>query len=65
MPHALVKAHAALDKAVDAACLAAENTAGRKPPKLDTDAERVVFPFQRYPQITSLLPEPAAAHATA
>ncbi|MCO5055119.1 DNA methyltransferase [Thermomonas sp.] len=56
MPPALVKAHAALDKAVDAAYLAAEKTAGRKPPKLTTDAERVAFLFQRYQAITSLLP---------
>ena len=56
MPPALVKAHAALDKAVDAAYIAAEKAAGRKPPKLATDAERVAFLFQRYQAITSLLP---------
>ncbi|MFN3310970.1 MAG: DNA methyltransferase [Thermomonas sp.] len=56
MPPALVKAHAALDKAVDAAYLAAEKAAGRKPPKLSTDAERVAFLFQRYQALTSLLP---------
>ncbi|MFN7182982.1 MAG: DNA methyltransferase [Thermomonas haemolytica] len=56
MPPALVKAHAALDKAVDAAYLAAEKAAGRKPPKLDTDAERVAFLFQRYQALTRLLP---------
>ena len=56
MPPALVKAHAALDKAVDAAYLAAEKTAGRKPPKLTTDAERVAFLFERYQALTSLLP---------
>ena len=56
MPPALVKAHAALDKAVDAAYLAAEKSAGRKPPKLTTDAERVAFLFQRYQALTSLLP---------
>src|SRR3546814_6931846 len=43
MPPALVKAHQQLDKAVDAAYLAAEKSAGRKPPKLTTDAERVAF----------------------
>ncbi|MBZ0222630.1 MAG: DUF559 domain-containing protein [Dokdonella sp.] len=48
MPPALVKAHAALDKAVDAAYLAAEKAAGRKAPKLSTDAQRVAFLFQRY-----------------
>lgn len=57
MPPALVKAHAALDKAVDAAYIAAEKAAGRKPPKLSTDAERVAFLFQRYQALTSLLPE--------
>ncbi|WP_256646190.1 DNA methyltransferase [Thermomonas paludicola] len=56
MPPALVKAHAALDKAVDAAYLAAEKAAARKPPRLDTDAERVAFLFQRYQALTSLLP---------
>jgi hypothetical protein len=56
MPPALVKAHAALDKAVDAAYAAAEKTAGRKPPKLTSDAERVAFLFQRYQALTSLLP---------
>ena len=56
MPPALVKAHAALDKAVDAAYAAAEKAAGRKPPKLSTDAERVAFLFQRYQALTSLLP---------
>jgi len=56
MPPALVKAHAALDKAVDAAYLAAEKTAGRKLPKLATDAERVAFLFERYQALTSLLP---------
>ena len=56
MPPALVKAHAALDKAVDAAYVAAEKAAGRKPPKLATDAERVAFLFERYQALTSLLP---------
>lgn len=56
MPPALVKAHAALDKAVDAAYIAAEKAAGRKPPKLATDAERVAFLFERYQALTSLLP---------
>src|SRR5690606_12657564 len=56
MPPALVKAHQQLDKAVDAAYLGAEKTAGRKPPKLTTDAERVAFLFERYQSLTSLLP---------
>lgn len=56
MPPALVKAHQQLDKAVDAAYLAAEKAAGRKPPKLGSDAERVAFLFQRYQALASLLP---------
>src|SRR5690606_31599029 len=68
MPPALVKAHAALDRAVDAAYLAAEKAAGRKAPKLGTDAERVAFLFERYQQLVSLLPvekpkRPARARA--
>jgi hypothetical protein len=65
MPPALVKAHAALDKAVDAAYLAAEKAAGRKPPKLGTDAERVAFLFERYQALTSLLPVAKARTARA
>lgn len=62
MPPALVKAHQALDRAVDAAYIAAEKAAGRKPPKLSTDAERVAFLFERYQALTSLLPaSPARA----
>jgi len=60
MPPALVKAHQKLDKAVDAAYLAAEKLAGRKAPSLATDAERVAFLFQRYQHLTSLLPQAAA-----
>ncbi|WP_208542760.1 type IIL restriction-modification enzyme MmeI [Luteimonas yindakuii] len=56
MPPALVKAHQQLDRAVDAAYLAAEKVAGRKAPKLDTDAERVAFLFERYQQLVSILP---------
>lgn len=56
MPPALAKAHQILDRAVDAAYLAAEKTAGRKPPKLTTDAERLAFLFDRYQSLTSLLP---------
>jgi hypothetical protein len=56
MPPVLVKAHQALDRAVDAAYIAAEKSAGRKPPKLGSDAERVAFLFERYQQLTSLLP---------
>jgi very-short-patch-repair endonuclease len=56
MPPALVKAHHALDRAVDAAFIAAEKAAGRKPPRLGSDAERVAFLFERYQALTSLLP---------
>src|SRR5690606_17053730 len=56
MPPALVEAHKALDRAVDAAYLAAEKAASRRPPKLGTDAERVAFLFERYRALTSLLP---------
>ena len=56
MPPALVQAHHALDRAVDAAYIAAEKAAGRKPPKLGSDAERVAFLFERYQALTSLLP---------
>jgi hypothetical protein len=56
MPPALVKAHQALDRAIDAAYIAAEKAAGRKAPKLSSDAERVAFLFERYQALTSLLP---------
>ena len=56
MPPALVKAHQALDRAVDAAYIAAEKAAGRKAPRLGSDAERVAFLFERYQALTSLLP---------
>jgi len=55
MPPALVKAHQVLDRAVDAAYIAAEKAAGRKAPKLGSDAERVAFLFERYQALTSLL----------
>ena len=63
MPPVLVKAHQALDRAVDAAYLAAEKIAGRKPPRLGSDAERVAFLFERYQQLTSLLPGKPAKSA--
>jgi len=56
MPPALLKAHQQLDKAVDAAYIAAEKAAGAKQPKLTTDAERVAFLFSLYQRYTSLLP---------
>lgn len=55
MPLALVKAHHALDRAVDAAYLAAEMKASHRIPKLNTDAERVAFLFERYQAMASLL----------
>jgi hypothetical protein len=54
---AALDAHAAFpDRAVDAAYIAAEKAAARKPPKLTTDADRVAFLFERYQHLTSLLP---------
>lgn len=54
MPPALVKAHHALDRVVDAAY-------GKR--SFKSDAERVAFLFERYQQLTSLLP--AATKKTA
>jgi len=51
MPPALVKAHQTLDRAVDS-CY-------RKAP-FTSDAQRVAFLFERYQQLTSLLPAVAA-----
>ena len=48
MPPALLKAHHKLDAAVDAAYVAKRS--------FKTDAERVAFLFERYQQLTSLLP---------
>lgn len=56
MPPALVKAHAYLDKVVDASYVAAEKSGARRAPKLGTDAERVAFLFERYQVLTSLIP---------
>ena len=50
MPPALVKAHAALDKAVDAAYVP---DGGAK--SYASDAVRVAFLFKRYQQLTSLI----------
>jgi hypothetical protein len=47
MPPALLKAHQALDRAVDAAY-------GKT--KFASDAERVAFLFEQYQRLTSLLP---------
>ena len=51
MPSALVKAHQALDRAVDAAYV---SDGGKR--KWGSDAERVAFLFRRYRELTSLLP---------
>jgi hypothetical protein len=51
MPPALVKAHQALDRAVDACYRKAAFT---------NDAQRVEFLFERYQQLTSLLPSVSA-----
>lgn len=51
MPPALVKAHQALDKAVDAAYVP---SGGKR--SWATEAERVAFIFEQYQKITSLLP---------
>ena len=52
MPSALLKAHQKLDAAVDAAYAAKR--------AFKTDAERVAFLFERYQQLTSLLPAASA-----
>jgi len=54
MPPALVKAHQALDRAVDAAYVP---SGGKK--SWASDAERVAFLFQLYQRLTSFLPAPA------
>ena len=51
MPPALVKAHQALDRAVDAAYVP---DGGKR--KWASDAERVAFLFRRYRELTSFLP---------
>ena len=48
---------------MDAAYLAAEKAAGRKPPRFTADAERVAFLFERYQALTSPLPEAAPKKA--
>lgn len=55
MPPALLKAHQALDKAVDAAY----GKSGFK-----TEAERVAFLFERFQQLTSLLPQEKSQKST-
>ena len=53
MPPALLKAHHKLDAAVDKAY---QLCGGKK--SYASDAERVAFLFERYQQLTSLLPAP-------
>ena len=55
MPSTLVRAHQQLDKAVDAAYIAAEKGAGRQKPDFSTEASRVAFLFERYEDLTSVL----------
>lgn len=55
MPVALVKAHQALDKAVDSAYVP---SGGKR--SWATEAERVAFLFERYQRLTSLLPTGAS-----
>jgi hypothetical protein len=61
MPPELFKAHRALDRAVDAACLAVLPQGMKSKPKLDTDAQRVAFPFVLYRQLSSMAEAAAAA----
>ena len=65
MPPALVKAHQQLDRAVDAAYTAVEKGAGRKAPRLGTDAERVAFLFELYGRLASATPAARGARKTA
>ena len=58
MPPALLKAHQKLDAAVDKAY---QLCGGRK--SYASDAERVAFLFERYQQLTSLLPAAAPVRA--
>ena len=60
MPPALLKAHHKLDAAVDKAY---QLCGGKK--SYASDAERVAFLFERYEQLTSLLPAPAAKRPAA
>lgn len=55
MPPALVKAHQALDRAVDAAYVP---SGGKK--SWGSEAERVAFLFEQYQRLTSLLPTEAS-----
>jgi hypothetical protein len=61
MPPALVKAHQALDRAVDAAYV----PSGGKKKKWDSDAQRVAFLFELYQRLTSLLPAPVGPKSRA
>ena len=54
--HGVRQRHHPADTAEFVRRIRAEKAAGRKPPKLTTDAERVAFLFERYQALTSLLP---------
>ncbi len=55
MPPEFSKAHQALDRAVDAAYACTESGQSGKT-RFASEAERVAFLFERYRQLTSLLP---------
>ena len=55
MPPALVKAHQALDRAVDKAYAADAKALGAKS-TWNSDRERVAFLFELYQRLTSLVP---------
>jgi hypothetical protein len=57
MPADLLRAHKALDRAVDAAYISAQN-GDRQNRSFSTDAERVAFLFELFHNYTSLLPLP-------
>jgi hypothetical protein len=63
MPPELVKAHRALDRAVDAAYLAVLPQGMKSKPKLDTDAQRVALLFALYRQLSSMAEAADAAGA--
>ena len=58
MPPDLVKAHRALDRAVDTAYLAALPQGMKIKPKLESDAQRVAFLFAVYLQLSSMALQP-------
>ena len=54
-PGVMLAEHKSAGVDLDAAYIAAEKAAGRKAPKLSSDAERVAFLFRRYAELTSLI----------